>query len=260
MATEATHLLPGLACGAMALHAGAAPALATGRRAAGSWLFRAGFGLSAAAVCLRWVQVGHVPMQNLFEVFLCMAALCYPLSVFCERRLRVPGRGEDALMAALLLVPVAFVFDATPRPLPPVLRSWLFGPHILAYLTGYVVMLKAGVQSARVLHSGGGEGELEEGAHRLVRFGFPLLTLGLVLGSVWGKRAWGDYWNWDPKELWALAMWLVYVGYFQWRRLTDGDCRRANAAIVLGGCAVIVVTLLWVNLSRVFAGLHSYAV
>ena len=163
-------------------------------------------------------------------------------------------------MAALLLVPVAFVFDATPRPLPPVLRSWLFGPHILSYLTGYVVMLKAGVQSVRVLADGSADGELEEGAHRLVRFGFPLLTLGLVLGSVWGKRAWGDYWNWDPKELWALAMWLVYVGYFQWRHVTGGRRPRANAAVALGGCAAIVVTLLWVNLSRVFAGLHNYAV
>ena len=259
MAIEATHA-SGLAFGAMVPYAAAALALASGRRKVGVWLFRAGFGLSVAAVCMRWLRVGHVPMQNLFEVFLCMAALCYPLSAFCERRLRVPGRGEDALMAALLLVPVAFVFDPTPRPLPPMLRSWLFGPHILAYLTGYVVMFKAGVQSAHVLADGGRDSGLEEGAHRLVRFGFPLLTLGLVLGSVWGQRAWGDYWNWDPKELWALAMWLVYVGYFQWRRVTGGRRPRANAAVALGGCAVIVVTLLWVNLSRVFAGLHSYAV
>lgn len=258
MAIEPAHMSL-LALGATVPYAGAALALVAGRRTAGVWLFRAGAALSAVAVGLRWGQVGHVPMQNLYEVFLVMALLCYPLSEFCERRLRVPGRGEDALMAALLLVPVAFIFDATPRPLPPMLRSWLFGPHILAYLTGYLVMFKAGVRSAHVLADGGADGELEEGAHRLVRFAFPLLTLGLVLGSVWGQRAWGDYWNWDPKELWGLTMWLVYVGYFLWRDVTGGLRRRANAALVLGGCGVIVVTLLWVNLSRIFAGLHSYA-
>ncbi|NLW51132.1 MAG: cytochrome c biogenesis protein CcsA [Candidatus Brocadiaceae bacterium] len=248
-----------LAAAALVACTGAAAAWFAGRRPAGTWLFRAGFGLLLAAVAVRWTAVGHTPMKNLFEVFLCMATLCYPLSAFFERRLRVPGRGEDALMAALFLVPVAFVFDPAPLPLPPILRSRLFGPHILAYLAGYLVMLRAGVQSVRVLASGGTDARADEGAHRLARFGFPLLTLGLVLGSVWGQRAWGDYWNWDPKELWALAMWLVYVGYFQWRRLTGGARRRANAAFVLAGCGTIAATLLWANLARVFAGLHSYA-
>ena len=258
MAIEATYAAR-LAVGAMVPLAGATLAQALGRRRAGAWLFGAGFLFAVVAIATRWLAVGHVPMGNLLEVFLCMAALCYPLSAFCALRLRVQGRGEDALMAALLLVPVAFVFDPTAHPLPPMLRSWLFGPHILAYLAGYVVMFKAGLQSAHVLAGGGADAEREAGAHRLVRLGFPLLTLGLVLGSIWGKRAWGDYWNWDPKELWGLTMWLVYVGYFAWRSQTGGARRRTNAVILLGGCAVILVTLLWVNLSRLFAGLHSYA-
>jgi ABC-type transport system involved in cytochrome c biogenesis permease subunit len=89
--------------------------------------------------------------------------------------------------------------------------------------------------------------------------GFPLLTLGLILGSVWGKLAWGDYWGWDPKELWSLASWLVYVGYFHFRCMFGKTRPSINSIWAIVGMAVIVITLLWVNLSKLFTGLHTYA-
>ena len=89
--------------------------------------------------------------------------------------------------------------------------------------------------------------------------GFPLLTLGLVLGSVWGQSAWGDWWGWDPKELWSLASWLVYLGYFHFRYMFAKRFPRINSLWVILGLVVIIITLLWVNLSRLFLGLHSYA-
>jgi ABC-type transport system involved in cytochrome c biogenesis permease subunit len=95
--------------------------------------------------------------------------------------------------------------------------------------------------------------------HRLVRLGFPLLTLGLVLGAWWGKLAWGDYWHWDPKEMMSLATWLIYVGYFHFRAIHGRRHRRVSALLALAGLAGIIVTLLWVNLGRIFDGLHSYA-
>jgi ABC-type transport system involved in cytochrome c biogenesis permease subunit len=99
----------------------------------------------------------------------------------------------------------------------------------------------------------------EEGAYRMICAGFPLLTLGLILGSVWGKLAWGDYWNWDPKDLWSLASWLVYVGYFHFRYMSSKTRPRINSVWAIVGFVVIVITLLWVNLSKLFIGLHTYA-
>ena len=90
--------------------------------------------------------------------------------------------------------------------------------------------------------------------------GFPFLTLGLVLGSIWGKLAWGDYWGWDPKELWSLASWLVYIGYFHWRYMFGRKRPAANSIWAIAGMLAIIITLLWVNLSKIFSGLHSYAV
>ncbi|RPJ31170.1 MAG: c-type cytochrome biogenesis protein CcsB, partial [Planctomycetaceae bacterium] len=99
----------------------------------------------------------------------------------------------------------------------------------------------------------------EQATYELIAIGFPLLTLGLVLGSWWGQLAWGNYWGWDPKELWSLASWLVYVGYFHWRYMFGKIHSRINSLWAIAGMAAIIITLLWVNLSRLFPGLHSYA-
>ena len=248
---------------AMLCYLGAAGAsLRRGRRA---WrvLYAAGFAAALAAVAHRWWVVRHLPMQNLFEVFLCLGALVYPISLFSRRFLAVGGEPADALVGAIVLFPAGFVFSDAPAHLPPALQSPLFAPHVMAYMLAYIIMAKAAVQAAAVL---GGKrppdadlADPEAATYRMVSFGFPLLTLGLVLGAVWGKLAWGDYWNWDPKELWSLASWLVYLFYLHWRHWFKSRSPRVNSALALAGLATIIITLLWVNLARIFGGLHSYA-
>lgn len=233
------------------------------RGSAGRTLYLGGFVLSLGAVALRWLQVGHVPMQNLFEVFLVMGTLVYPISLVCRRILRVGGETIDAGLGLALLFPVAFgIFPSKPLHLPPALQSPLFIPHVAAYLLAYVLLAKAGVQAFAQLIGLAPQGESverEPATYRMAAAGFPLLTLGLVLGAWWGKLAWGDYWGWDPKELWSLATWLVFLGYFHFRYVTAGRWSRINSLLVLCGVALIVVTLLWANLAERFVGLHNYA-
>lgn len=52
----------------------------------------------------------------------------------------------------------------------------------------------------------------------LVRIGWGFLTMGIVMGALWAKQAWGDYWTWDPKETWAAATWLCYLLYLHLRQ------------------------------------------
>lgn len=239
-------------------------------REAGHFLFLAGFLIDCMALTYRWAHVGHIPLQNLFEVFLCLGVLVYPISIFCNRFLRVGGIAADMLIGVIVLLPAGFVFSAEPMQLPPALQSWLFGPHVLVYMLSYVLMTKAAVQAAAQMtgrpfdsaQSGQTTKNLllpEEATYRMVCAGFPLLTLGLVLGSIWGQNAWGDWWGWDPKELWSLASWLVYVGYFHFRYMFGRRFPRINSLWAVVGLVVIIITLLWVNLSRLFPGLHSYA-
>ena len=232
-------------------------------RKAGRVLYLFGFVIAALAFGYRWYDVRHVPLQNLFEVFLCLGMI-YPVSLFCRRVLRVGGGCGDMLIGVIVLFPAGFVFNAEPQRLPPALQSWLFVPHVAVYMLSYVFMAKATFHAMCQLagKSAGPDEKLlgpEEATYRMICFGFPLLTLGLVLGSWWGKVAWGDYWGWDPKELWSLASLLVYVGYFHFRYMFGKKRPRINSTWAIAGMAVIVITLLWVNLSRIFSGLHSYA-
>ncbi len=234
-------------------------------RKLGQALYLLGFTVMVAAFGYRWYDVQHVPLQNLFEVFLALGMLVYPLSLFCRRLLQVGGETVDMLIGVVLLIPLGFVFSAEPQKLPPALQSWLFAPHVAAYVFSYVVMAKATVQAVCQLRYSSGPVDkqqisFEQGTYRLVCLGFPLLTIGLILGSWWGKLAWGDYWGWDPKEMWSLASWLVYVTYFHFRHMYGKKYARINSLWVVFGMIVIVITLLWVNLSRLFAGLHSYAI
>jgi ABC-type transport system involved in cytochrome c biogenesis permease subunit len=221
----------------------------------------AGFLASAAGVAYRWAHVEHVPLQSMFEVFLFLGAAVYPLSLFWRRFLDARAEIADALIAAVVLFPAGFVFSAEAQPLPPALRSWLFIPHVGAYMLAYVILFAAGAQAVRqIFASGENSPRFEQATYRLVKFAFPVLTLGLVLGSVWGKLAWGDYWNWDPKELWSLATWLVYLTYFHFRAIFRDKAPRINSGLALAGCAFVILTLLWVNLAaRLFPGMHTYA-
>jgi len=250
---------------AMAAYLAAFAAMVLLRRRRGSEiLYFAGFALALAGFIYRWQQVGHVPMQNLFEVFTCLGLVIYPISLFCHRVLKVGGRGADMLIGAVVLFPAGFVFSAEPQHLPPALQSRLFAPHVVVYMLSYMLMAKAAYHAFVQIVGKGvateeGMPDAEEASYMMVRAGFPLLVLGLVLGSVWGKLSWGDYWGWDPKELWSLATMLVYVGYFHFRYMFGRRYRRINSVWAIAGMACIMITLLWVNLSKIFMGLHSYA-
>jgi ABC-type transport system involved in cytochrome c biogenesis permease subunit len=219
-----------------------------------------------AAWVFRWIHVGHIPMQNMFEVFLTLAAFMLPIGLAARYLTGIQNRADklgDYILTLIILFPAGFVFSDHVQKLPPALQSPLFGPHVAVYMLSYVLLAKAALQAAMGLIQTEDKLNLsrdsEQSAYLLVCIGFPFLSLGLFLGSVWGKLAWGDWWGWDPKELWSLACWLMVVFYFHWRHLYGQKRPRTNCIWIILGFVFIVITLLWVNLSRIFAGMHNYA-
>jgi len=245
---------------------GAVSALCRKKKFAGIVYFL-GFIVALATFVYRGIHVAHIPMQNLFEVFLALGMCIYPLTFFSRKFLRVtggPGDSADMLIGVIVLFPAGFVFSAAPQQLPPALQCWLFAPHVAVYMLSYMLMAKATFLAASRLFfvapkSDGNLLPYEDATYRMVCAGFPLLTLGLILGSWWGKLAWGDYWAWDPKELWSLVSWLVYLAYFHFRAIYGKKYPRLSSLIAILGMVAILITLLWVNLSKIFPGLHNYA-
>ena len=96
--------------------------------------------------------------------------------------------------------------------------------------------------------------DVEQMAYDLVRFGFVMLTIGLLVGSVWAKSAWGDYWVWDPKENWSLVTWLAFGLYLHQRRFFGWQGEKAAWLLLL--CFLLsVLSLFFVPL--VDSTLHS---
>jgi ABC-type transport system involved in cytochrome c biogenesis permease subunit len=223
-------------------------------------IFFLAFIISTASFLWRWVHTGHVPLQNLFELFIAMGAAVYLLSIICEKYLGINQRLIDSFIGVIILFPAGFVFSETPQQLPPALQSVFFVPHVAVYLFAYILMFKAAAAAVKTFKRIPEQLQNEDCAYRLVCFGFPLLTSGLVLGSIWAHYVWGCFWGFDPKEQWSLVTWLIYVGYFHFRFMFGRKYPRANSIWILSGFAAVLITLLWANLSRIFAGLHSYAI
>jgi len=219
------------------------------------WLL--GFLIAAVSVVYRGFHSGHLPMQNLFEVFLCMAAALWPISVLSRRFLKVDTVFQDALLGFILLWPAGFVFSEELRRLPPALQSPLFFPHVALYIVGYVMLARAAIISLSLF--GKFDRTVEKASFVTAVSGFCPLSIGLVLGSYWGKIAWGHYWQWDPKEMWSLATWLIYIAYFHLRSRMGIRYPRLLAAFLWIGLLFIVLTLTWINISRMFKGMHNYA-
>ena len=235
--------------------------LTVARRPRAGWMaYAAGCGVACASVGYRWWHVGHAPLQSMFEVFLIMAMLMFPISLLCRKLWKVDGQQWDMLITVLLLFPAGFTSDAAPKKLMPSLQSPLFIPHVTAYMIAYVLMAKATIGAVRQLAVGRSDERMagiEFGSYKVARLGLVVLTTGLVLGAWWGKIVWTHYWNWDPKEMWSLATWLIYLAYFHFRALNGRRYPRVNAAFLILGMVAIIYTLLVVT--YLLRSVHSYA-
>ncbi len=222
--------------------------------------------LNLALMLLRWHEAGRAPLKSLFES-LVFFALCIALVyLFFEWIYRTRVFGVPAMLLALGCLVYALVkWDAEIVKLPPALQSPWFVPHVMVYFVGYaavslafvlaVVQLLAprvpAVQRMLTMKAGtimtGRPLDVEAMSYELVRFGFALLTVGLLVGSVWAKSAWGDFWVWDPKENWSLVTWLIYGGYLHLRRVR-GWRGEKGAWLLIFGFAVVMFTYLGMHL------------
>lgn len=218
--------------------------------------------LNAALVASRWMEAGRAPLKSLHEtlVFLALVLAAVYLAMEAVHRTRLFGAFACLGSLGALLYAVAR-WDAEIVRLPPALQSAWFVPHVVVYFVGYgaaffaaaasAVRLAAGrlpsVRRALELRAGsvlrGRPLDLDRISHDAIRFGFVLLTIGMIMGSLWAHGAWGDYWAWDPKETWSLVSWLVYATYLHLVRLPRWRGERA-AWLAIAGFAAVAFTYL----------------
>jgi cytochrome c-type biogenesis protein CcsB len=97
---------------------------------------------------------------------------------------------------------------------------------------------------------------IDQAAYRIILFAFPIWTMAIIAGAIWGEQAWGRYWGWDPKETWSFVVWVIFAGYLHARATAGWKGRRAAWLAVSGGTALVInfyAVNLWIS------GLHSYS-
>ena len=127
----------------------------------------------------------------------------------------------STMMAVMFTCINLFKPEIHSKTLMPALQSPWFIPHVIVYMFAYAMMGAATIFAIYLWWKSSRLGKTEEEdmkvCDNLVRIGWSFLTLGMTMGALWAKEAWGDFWTWDPKETWAFATWLSYLLYLHLR-------------------------------------------
>jgi cytochrome c-type biogenesis protein CcsB len=206
-------------------------------------------------------------------MLLVFAAVAAPLVLYIlahvKRNENLLALANRALFISILLQTLALVFfilRARDGQYPSLDADGLYAtslaasPFILSALVGgifanllYLLLLWRREDLQRLLPDAEA---LDRITYKTICIAFPLLTLMIAAGAYWANRAWGSYWNWDPKETWAAITWLVYAGYLH-MRITRGWRGRRAAYFAILGFAVVMFTFFGVT--YLLPGLHAYA-
>ena len=224
---------------------------------------------------LLGADVGYIPVSNLYEVFILFAVITALLYLFYEDRHRTRAMGGFALL--IISAAVAFLLWYTfereahhIQPLIPALQSYWMKIHVPANFIAYGGFALAAMLSVAYLLRLGAEKRRPEGLlarilppldllddvmYRAIALGFVAFTIATILGALWAAEAWGGYWSWDPKETWALIVWLNYAAWLH-LRMTKGWRGAPMAWWAIVGLFVTLFAFLGVNMF--LSGLHSY--
>ena len=296
----------------------------------GSRLAWAAVGMALIGTMVRWYEsyllgadVGHIPVSNLYEVFVLFCWMTTAFYLYFEDQYQTRSLGAFVMLVVSAAVGFLLWYTVVReaheiQPLVPALKSWWMKLHVPANFIGYgTFALAAMVAFAYLIKQQAGEARwyklaplwllgvvlcfepvvfrktveggssywavyfgisalivgailygrrriasklpplevLDDVMYKSIAVGFAFFTIATVLGALWAAEAWGGYWSWDPKETWALIVWLNYAAWLH-MRLMKGLRGTISAWWALVGLAITTFAFLGVNMF--LSGLHSY--
>ena len=297
----------------------------------GSRLTWVAVGMALIGTLVRWYEsyligadIGHIPVSNLYEVFVLFCWLTATFYLYFEDQYKTRALGAFVMLVVSAAVGFLLWYTVVReaheiQPLVPALKSWWMKLHVPANFIGYgTFALAAMVAFAYLIKTQAKETRwykltplwllgivlcflpivfrkttaepggsywavyfgisalivggillgrkriaeklpplelLDDVMYKSIAVGFAFFTIATVLGALWAAEAWGGYWSWDPKETWALIVWLNYAAWLH-MRLMKGLRGTIAAWWALAGLAVTTFAFIGVNMF--LSGLHSY--
>jgi cytochrome c-type biogenesis protein CcsB len=229
------------------------------------------FAAQLAFFITRFVKGGMPFGTNMYESLVFFSACLVLAYLLVTIKYKVPVVGAFVMPITLILMAAAALMpNKGVVSIPPALDSvWLFIHVPLSFMGDALFALAFGsgimylIQEKQLKRKRPGAfyyslpslDVLDSLNYRALTIGFPLLTLGIITGSIWAQYTWGAYWQWDPKETWSLITWLIYAAVLH-ARLTVGWRGRKAAWFSIIGFIAVLFTFLGVNV--LLSGLHSY--
>lgn len=202
--------------------------------------------------CLYYsFNVKRIPLANQFESVMVMIFLVFITSLLLYLRKNNDYRLIYLSSVVLsIMISLLNIIEPSMRPLLPALRSnWLFF-HVITSIWAYSFFTIATAFSIYGVFKSFNRDLII----RIVKFGFFMLTMGIITGSIWAENAWGRYWSWDPKETWSLITWFYYATFLHLSKKNIDDKKLSFLLII--GLLVVIFTYFGVN--YLMSGLHSY--
>jgi len=275
-------------------------------------------------------DIGHIPVSNLYEVFILFSIITGLIYLFYERKYETKAMGGFVLLVISAAVGFLLWYHFSKganeiAPLVPALQSYWMKIHVPANFIGYgafsiaamlgmfflfiehartpnisnqiiAMILIAGIAMLTFIAQFGvgsftiislnfgytlavcaafwllgfgivrgmrliGDANLpkldmlDDVMHKSIALGFGFFTIATVLGAAWAAEAWGGYWSWDPKEVWALIVWLNYAAWLH-MRLMKG--LRGTPLAWWSVVGLLVTTFAFIGVNIFLSGLHAY--
>ena len=164
--------------------------------------------------------------------------------------------GFSALVASVFVVINIVKPEIHSTNLMPALQSYWFVPHVTVYILSYSMLgaatIAAFVQLVNMKKNNIDE-KLYDFMDNIVYVGFGFLMLGLLMGALWAKEAWGHYWSWDPKETWAFVTCAAYLVYIHLRL----QSKHPKFTLWMLPLSFIMLMITWVGVNYLPAAQNS---
>lgn len=215
----------------------------------GIWALGGGLLLHVISIADRWYELRLTPVTN-FQEGLSAFGLALTLIFFLLHwRLDRPVIGAFVTPLIAVMMVSALLIPPEGGAIPIGLRSVWLPIHIsMAFLgdASLAVAATAGLlylvleRKMKRKEFGGifarmpSLETLDSLSFNLVRFGFVLLTLAILTGTIWAGQQWSAYFSWEPRQTSAMVVWVLFAGLIFSRWSVGWRGRRAAIITIIG--------------------------
>ena len=224
-----------------------------------------GLGVFFSFILGMWISLERPPLRTMGETRLWYSFFLPVAGLITYQRWGYKWiLSFSTILSAVFIVVNIAKPDIHNKVLMPALQSPWFAPHVIIYMFSYAIL---GAVTLVALYYLFREEKLQDKERimdmtdNLVYVGIAFVTMGMLMGAIWAKEAWGHYWSWDPKETWAAATWLGYLVYIHYRLLKTSKNKTSMTILLL---AFILLQVCWYGVNYLPSArgrsVHTYSV